>query len=803
MNRAVFVPLKLLRKQKIMTSKASNRAGWSRSPAAGAIAFCLSLTISLVLLLSVGLAEAYRVYPDIARERLQSQGEIVQNSLERFLKADLPLDQFPGFQTMVSPLLASDPSLRRIEVVDPEESVVFVAEAESASTATDHDAAEAGEELDSIQLPLQSRFEQVGRLEISMAWSAIAGTLKKAFLILALVCTASILISTFVVFSIRQARRYELFLNLIYSVTFIAMSMAVIYTLMAIYSDGIRGKARALGESLSSRVGVALQLELDPEKDLEGIDRILNKYTKLNPDLRSLQLRSLTGKVFSSKQPTGSEASLQGDDYVTVIPVGAPNDSRYEVVVRIPKQVVYSKLSKSAKNFLALFGGVWLLSQLFLNLFLSLKGSATEDTAIRARHQLELVRPFYTVSVLMEGLCVSFLPVYFQDVLQRSGVGAGGLSTLFLLYFAAFAFSLIPSGRFAQKYGPRALFQMSILFSAIGLWGLTLIEDPVGLAAMRVLSGAGQGMSLVAAQSYILRTVAVIPALTARGSALIVLGYQTGMIAGNALGALLVVYTGPRAVFLMAGLLGLLNLLFARRILIPEFDRLQETAEPQADSPSPTKKDGGFWSDLWAVLKDREVIQAVLLVGVPTKALLAGVVIFGMPLMLNSLGYSADDIGMILMFYAAGVLASNTCGDWLQRKAHPGKLLVVGACGGGGSLILIGGGHFLWPGLFVWAPWLEAIFLVAGIGLLGLFHGLIHAPILTYVASSELADRMGSATVTSTYRFLERLGTLLGPLIVAPLLTLNDQSLWTVAQIGAGVFTFGLLFSILKTRSKK
>ena len=68
----------------------------------------LVLALSLVLLGYVGLGEAYRTYPKFQVDTLEAQGEIVKTSMQSFLLAGLPLEQFPGFATLTQPVLASN-----------------------------------------------------------------------------------------------------------------------------------------------------------------------------------------------------------------------------------------------------------------------------------------------------------------------------------------------------------------------------------------------------------------------------------------------------------------------------------------------------------------------------------------------------------------------------------------------------------------------------------------------------------------------------------------------------------------------
>ncbi|MEM7588085.1 MAG: hypothetical protein AAF560_32155, partial [Acidobacteriota bacterium] len=288
------VRARLLGRARDPKSGSKPTGGGQEPPAVRPAELGLVLGLSLTLLLAVGLAEAFRVYPAIERERLGSQGEIIKQALERFLQADLPLEQFPGFQPVAAPLLESDASLRRISVLDAAGRAVFVAGSD------EHSKAGSPEILDSIRLPLESRFETAGELEMSMAWSVIEGTVSRAFLRLVGVGALAVIVAVVAFARLRRHPRSNLWLNVIFTATFGAVSLAMVLTLVALYSQGIRGKAKALAESLASRIEEPLSLGLELSQDLEGIERILGRYEQANADLSRLSLHMASGEIYTS-----------------------------------------------------------------------------------------------------------------------------------------------------------------------------------------------------------------------------------------------------------------------------------------------------------------------------------------------------------------------------------------------------------------------------------------------------------------------------------------------------------------------
>ena len=90
------------------------------------ISVVIVLAFSLVLLVYIGLGEARRTYPTFILDKLAAQGELVKTSMDTFLLANLPVDQFPGFSTLTDPLLASDDTITAVYVTDTTHEVLLL-----------------------------------------------------------------------------------------------------------------------------------------------------------------------------------------------------------------------------------------------------------------------------------------------------------------------------------------------------------------------------------------------------------------------------------------------------------------------------------------------------------------------------------------------------------------------------------------------------------------------------------------------------------------------------------------------------
>ena len=152
------------------------------------IAMLLVSTLSLFLLLYIGIGEAQRTYEQLHHEKLMAQGQIIQNAMEKVLRPGLPLKQYVGFNTLCERILASDKSISVIIAYDRDGKPVFTSGDEfiplfssqpdlSSNVAAD----DFSEKYLQVTLPLSSRFEQIGSLSLSVPRSIIKDKIKACF----------------------------------------------------------------------------------------------------------------------------------------------------------------------------------------------------------------------------------------------------------------------------------------------------------------------------------------------------------------------------------------------------------------------------------------------------------------------------------------------------------------------------------------------------------------------------------------------------------------------------------------------
>ena len=787
-----------------------------------AVTMSFVLWVSLMLLVYVAIGESRRTYEQFLEDKLTGQVLVVKNSMEAFLRSGLPAKQFIGFNQLADQLLQADGNLHAVNVHDLKGQTIFERGAAAPLLPPSGDGMRTDAELYQVVVPLSDRFEQVAQLSISMPRAAVTAKVDMSFdpLVTGVLVPTALLFLGLLIFGPRLRVARFPWAQVGFVLAFLSISGWVVATLITLYSEGAQSKSRALADSLGHRLSdlVAYNLNID---EIDGLDKTFGKYLASNPDIDSAAL-VVDGKIAIHTDPTkaGRQWKRTDDTYqytADLTPEGAYR--KVFVAVELPTQIVANEILRSIKNFAALF----IASAFLASLFFQVGGTMNRGDVVRTTEgplsesesawMLSFARPVFFLGVLVEHLTYVFLPQMVQDAATQAGVASSWVSAPFVGFYAFFALTLIPAGHLAQRIGAKHLMYSGLVLSGLGLGSLALdashwsiaagwLRETVGMdlglgeaggfwtiMAARCVSGIGQGMLFIGVQSYLL--AAALPGKKTQAAAIIVYGFQGGMISGMAVGSLLVGSLGTYGVFQLAaavaGAAAVYTLLFVPRI---DMNR-SHTPQPQSRN---------MLRNTLRALGNAEFINTMLTIGMPAKAILTGIITFALPLLLVQSGYAKEDIGQIIMVYAlAVVLASRFIAPHVDKIGSARAVLFQGTILSG-----VGLGMAALAGIPTDAAGMASggenvtlamtVFLTVGVALVGIAHGFINAPVVTYIADSNLAASIGATTATATYRFLERVGHVAGPIIVGQLLLWVENPWHAVGFTAAAVVLLGLVF---------
>src|SRR5215211_6270293 len=166
------------------------RATLGRRLADGVTMFVVT-GLSLLLLVYVGFGEGKRIYEQFHIEKLTAHGRIVQNVMENYLRAGLPLNQYAGFTQLSEPLVEIQ-EIDALVVYDQSGRQVFFTVDKKAPPLSDTSAiskrirddviVEYGPSQYLVALPLRTRFETVGSLVVVSSVGIVGQRLQQSFI---------------------------------------------------------------------------------------------------------------------------------------------------------------------------------------------------------------------------------------------------------------------------------------------------------------------------------------------------------------------------------------------------------------------------------------------------------------------------------------------------------------------------------------------------------------------------------------------------------------------------------------------
>jgi putative ABC transport system substrate-binding protein len=738
------------------------------------------LGISLLLLLILGFGESIRTYSTYKREGVYSLAESVKNSVESLLGSGLPLKSFIGFESIIEPIMETDKSISKIDITDNNGTTIFssttVPKKEELFTESGFQDNENlyitynSDKHYRIVIALNNKFEKVGSLRIDIDRRTIIKPVYEYFKWIALgfiiILVLFILSSGY--FERNRDRDQKRMITIMFSVCFMIMSIIVIYSLLNIYYDGIKLKSNNLVKSMSNRIAMIEKMDLDV-RDIDRIDEVFDSYIANNKEISSISFIMNRERIFYSVNKNLTNSQLEDDSQNLNY---SKQQGNTRITLKVFRKAIYKKLWNGIKNFIVLFIASIIMAVLFLNVLFSLKERKNTETREESGYLLELIKPVYFAGVFVEALNASFLPQFFREISDKSGLGDNFTSLLFTVFFISYGFILVPAAILCKKKGIKFTIISSLFLTGLGSISMAITMNYYLMFLIRLMIGLAQGMLLIAVQLYILG--ADRGANKTKSLAIIVIQYYSGRIAGTAIGALAFNYLNANGIFYLGGAVSLFIIFYSLK-LIPENGFIESIEYKEAE-----KKQSGFVHKIKVMASDMEFLKTVL-IGINAKLVMIGVIGFALPIIMEQLHFLREDIGQVLMLYSAGVLLSSI---YLAKSDDQGintsRILFIGNLGSAIGLIVMGTAD-----LINIPSGMILVMIFAGTLLLGLSHGYIASPVSVNIIKTRTAQIFGKGETLSMLRLSERLGNIFGPIVLGYLLSLSHNSM---AFIYIGVF---------------
>lgn len=723
------------------------------------LTFSLLLAMSIALLLYIAYTDTKKSLTLLRLDAINSHVKTLQLRINEHLYTNAKLAHFIGFKEQVQLLQEKEYAIKSLHIqTQPIQRAVHPLYSEKLGNALYEEA-----HTFTLTLTLKNRFEQVAILVAKVDKQTIYKPLQNLFIKL-IFLSLGVLFCFWLFLELAAQQTFLVRLqNASYALAYFLVASLLLYTLFGLYKENITQKSLAQLSILSKRLHLALEVD-ETLSGFSHINTLLQSYLGENSDMSSIALKQEDTLI--AHTPPSKEASFS---------LQVPSLHNTSLIATLPKELLYIKAFRSIKNFLVLFIASLLISSLFLELA---NNNKTKNPATQA---ISIAKPLFFLIIFVEGLLISFLPSYFQGLLSLQGLSQNLVSILFSAYFLMYALILIPASKYIVCFGIQRFLLLAVTLLLTGIALLFFFEEYWILLLARALMGLAQGMLFSGVQVYLLEHASSFSKNKLNG--IIVFGYNGGILAGTAIGALLVDFINPQGIFAIYLILSLALFIYIHTMLTnTPITHVKEVLSFK-----------NILSTLKPLLKDLGFIKSILLIGLPSKITLGGVVVFALPLLLIKDNYQKEDIGQLIIFYSLGVLIINHFLGFLEKLFKEQKsILFLGSFLSGFALLCLGAYHYLEN------TYLKTLFIITGIFILGLSHGFIHAPLISYVSSIRSVTTLGLSKTVTSYRFLERIGHAIGPMLLSFILALYNYQNSVLLFVGVGVLFFTLLFLLLK-----
>lgn len=438
--------------------------------------------------------------------------------------------------------------------------------------------------------------------------------------------------------------------------------------------------------------------------------------------------------------------------------------AQFQSAVQIVEQENVQKTEVSAKSHLQKIAEKFRLQNV-----LNVKSGDIVDARI----------PLFVFS-LAEELQKSFMPLFVAELYEADSwiskdVMLGLPISIFMLVIAlATPFA----AGWVDRWGQKPLFLIGLIPAILGYLGCYFAQDAMDIVIARGVTALGYAVITISCQSYIAAVVS--SENRAKGMAIFVGVLMTATMCGTALGAIIADRIGYQPVFLLSAILSSFAGVLAWRM----FSGKVSTASSAASQ----KAKGG----LLLLARNVKFVCIIIFCAIPTKIILTGFLYFMVPLYLVSLDASQSEIGRVMMVYSLIIIPLSPLASGIADKSGKMKeLVLLGTVLSGGILISLYG---------------EASFykLLLAVALMGVAHSILKAPLIaSALEAAEATPEVGRTKVLGILRTAERIGSVLGPVLVATLLTLYDFG-EAMAIVGTGVLVSALcMFIFLRVPDAK
>ncbi|WP_432471007.1 MFS transporter [Amphritea sp. HPY] len=395
----------------------------------------------------------------------------------------------------------------------------------------------------------------------------------------------------------------------------------------------------------------------------------------------------------------------------------------------------------------------------------------------------KLMRPAIFLFLFGIDLSMSFIPLHMEELPQS----LAGISTDLLIglpisvEFFCVGVAILWCGVWLDRCGWQQPFYTGLLLTGVGCLYSWLATDAINFILSRGVLGLGYGLTLLAAQGYVIRHTD--SANKSRGLAHLFAGLYSGSICGAATGAVMAELFGYSMVFLCGGII-VFSVIFYAWLQLRE-----NNPEPAHEIALTAAQQPTVSSGVMAFLSNRQVLAATLFSSLPASIAVVGFLNYFSPVYLNRAGAGESTIGQVLMLFGVVLALFGPAVGRFADRSETKRIPIVLGC-------ILGSCAFL---VFYFVEGVIAVTLA--VLLLGLSNCLVLSAQSAFVLKQDVTRQFGEGKAMGVFRSSSRIGQMLGPVIFAGLIVSVDIE-QSVMLFGVGYFVTAILFWWLSGKSE-
>ncbi|MGE4267240.1 MAG: MFS transporter [Deferribacterales bacterium] len=500
---------------------------------------------------------------------------------------------------------------------------------------------------------------------------------------------------------------------------------------------------------------------------LAGINESQKKVTSYTPEIGSSDIFDSGMKLLYTTESVKSVSA----DITDLKPIKNTFGGQNKIDGFIRVSVSDKYLGDISRKLLMDGLTIFVISLMFateLLIFLFAFTRKSVNAAASEQGEPKLMRTAAATYLFASTFAVSFIPLHMKSLVAASGVMSSFSQFLSSLPVSAEITATLPmiflAGWWMDRRGWQEPFIAGCAVSLMGAAFSAAASDVSSFIFARCVSGAGYGLTWTAAITFVLKNSD--NENRSANTASLVAGIITGHISGGAVGAMLAERIGFTAVFWCSAALMTIPLIFTLIFMKSYFEK------PHGSFSVPIYE---TLAQMHQYVSDKRIFAVFTFSIIPYSLCQMGLLLFATPVYLHSLNVSQSNIGRVMMVYGATVVyLSPYIGRLSDRFRHKRRLVIFtgGAIGGISLLIII------------------MIKGVAAVGvalfLMGISSSILGSTQMVYAYEQEASKYIGTGSAVSLQRTTDKLGQMLGPLILG--------ALFSFTAMDKGLFAVGLLF---------